>query len=197
VVGNTGDRAGGAGIHSTTFNFKTRPASGYSWFDTGSQEERSLINDRESGFAFALGAGVDIYLTKAIFLGLEGRLTHLGEATYNSSTNTAFYSSLAGVKGSFSQANFVARMGYRFGHAANGTDAETSASAAVSTSTASRVSTTCPFQVSADQKIRAQLKSGKTTHGKVLSCDAEIKIRSGMFVWTYPSDNIARVETDH
>src|SRR5438552_3130223 len=105
----------GLGFHSTTLQLKTAPAAGFGWADTGTTEQRDVINDTQSGVALALGGGVDFYLSKVLFLGLEGRYQLLGNATYSATPNTTLLTGVTGVKGSFGMVNFLARLGYKFG----------------------------------------------------------------------------------
>lgn len=55
----------------------------------------------------------------------------------------------------------------------------------------------CPFQLSVGQFVRVNLKSGESETGKLISCDTQIEIHSGISTSIYDVDKVATVDVLH
>ena len=163
----------GMGINSTTLQINTTPSPGFYWFNTGTREERALINDSESGVAVALGGGVDYYISDRVFFGLEGRFDYLGNADYSSTPSTEFFTGLSGVKGTFDLFNVMGRVGYRFG----GSDAASADAAAVSRTYIAPTPAKSPEALppAAEEPPPEPPSISQTIHDYVVAHDSEIR----------------------
>ena len=75
----------------------------------------NIVDDNNSGFASAIGAGTDFFLTRDFFIGIEGRYEFLGSATYNTTPQGQESTGLNTFKTSLSSASiFLASFGYKF-----------------------------------------------------------------------------------
>ena len=64
----------------------------------------------------------------------------------------------------------------------------------VTVSSASLVSTDCPFSIKpTGQLVRLSLKDGRSFEGKLLKCGAEVNLRSGIIFRTFAVEKIAAI----
>jgi opacity protein-like surface antigen len=66
---------GGLGVHRTHLTSDVTPNAGVLWPDTNTSETRRTFDSVNTGFAGALGVGLDVYFRDRFFLGLEYRDT--------------------------------------------------------------------------------------------------------------------------
>lgn len=64
---------GGLGYGNLQQKTETKPATGFSWSDTGTTEYRTNYDESIGALAFSLGAGLESFLTDAMALGIEAR----------------------------------------------------------------------------------------------------------------------------
>lgn len=103
----------GIGIHKTHFRFDAAPESNLVWINTGTTERRTLYDASASGLAFSFRGGIDQSLGSRLFLGIEGGLVHIGNATYGP-TDAGRALRLGDVKGNMDLLSISARVGWRF-----------------------------------------------------------------------------------
>ena len=51
----------------------------------------------------------------------------------------------------------------------------------------------CPFPIHPGDRIRVKLKNGRTFEGKLISCDAQISMRSGILYRTFDADHVSEI----
>lgn len=104
----------GVGLHSGSTMIRTKPRAGFVWTDTGTNEQRELVNGTGTGFAAALRAGIELSSRGPGFFSLEGGLSHLGSAKYGA-TAAGRTAGLDGLKGSITNMTVTGRFGFKFG----------------------------------------------------------------------------------
>jgi opacity protein-like surface antigen len=105
---------GGLGFHQTSFLLQLTPKPGQVWSDTGTSETRRTVDGTGTGFAAAVGFGLDMFVSPNVFVGAEVRGTHLGTANYgHTAAGTAL--GMGDLKGSINLTNYLVRIGTKFG----------------------------------------------------------------------------------
>jgi hypothetical protein len=110
---------GGLGVHRTSATGHITPLAGYVWADTNTSESRELLNDSTTNLAAALGLGMDVDITKAISVGVEGRWQYLKDAKFETSPISSLLPTTTTLQGDIQDFVLLFRACYRFGPAGN------------------------------------------------------------------------------
>lgn len=81
----------GLGVARVSLKGKGRPKANYSWNDTHTAEERVLVDESATGFAFALRGGLDVLVSGPVSVGYELGYNGTSSMTFGSlkgSTNS-------------------------------------------------------------------------------------------------------------
>jgi hypothetical protein len=103
----------GLGAHLTSLQFAAQPKPGFVWADTGTTENRDLVDGTGLGVAIKVQAGADYSFSDNFLAGGFLGWNYLGSATYGT-TNQAKALGLNNVKGSLSAIIFGADLTARF-----------------------------------------------------------------------------------
>ncbi len=68
---------GGLGVHHTGLNLEGTPINGTTWSDTGTTENRTLLDDGQIGLALEGAVGTHIFFTERVFVGIELKILAL------------------------------------------------------------------------------------------------------------------------
>ena len=58
---------GGIGLSQTALKIRVTPGAGHVWADTGTREQRTVVDASQTGAALLLGGGVDFFINPGIF----------------------------------------------------------------------------------------------------------------------------------
>ena len=102
----------GAGAHWTSMEIDARPRQGAVWADTGTSEQRRLVNDAQWGPAFSASLGLDLGYPNLDVVSIEAGWTVLGGATYRA-TDAGRAAGVTGTSGPMNFFTLSARLGFR------------------------------------------------------------------------------------
>lgn len=102
----------GVGLYRSRLKLTSKPLSGLTWGDTSTIETRTLIDDHGINFTSLVGVGLDIFVTKDIFWGVECRWQYVGPANYEA-TATGRSLGLTDARSYVNQYQFMLQGGFR------------------------------------------------------------------------------------
>jgi opacity protein-like surface antigen len=102
----------GLGMHHSQRKMTAQPNNAFVWSDTSTSEERTLVDGSASAFAAGYDVGLDFRLGERTLLGIEGRVTYLGDADYGQTAQGAALGASMDSKATL--IDFLIKLGYRF-----------------------------------------------------------------------------------
>jgi opacity protein-like surface antigen len=106
---------GGLGTHRTTAFVSAQPFAPFTWSDTGTSENRVLLDETKTSLAVGYGLGLDVFFTDEVFVGMEYRGAILAHNHFDT-TASARSAGLNFENGGLDVQALLFRAGVKFGH---------------------------------------------------------------------------------